>query len=467
MRAKYISALLALSFSVVACSGGGSAPSAFAPSSSANLPALSNAATIPASSGGTIALGNGAELDVQPNILASNERVAIAYDPMIKQAAPNPGWAIASGQLAISLPGGTTHPAPVRLFRVPPSRAPLGLTLRMPYTPSDAARVQAANAPLVTLVDASGSRRIVLGGSFDTVHHLVTVTIPRAMLSGVTSVQLALGIDRYARALKTATMAGGGRYWVDATGAWSAAPIPTDPQARTLVAVHGIFSSVESAFSCAHAYTTAASSQPGAYDQIVGFDYDYTQPPSVEGPLLAQFINQLGLTNYDIEAHSYGTLVALGALSNLTTQPNRAILVGGPLPLRGSPLVTSPWIRDILLSLASVTFATPQQVDDALDSGMVATLATDSPELQQLQTQVWNLPNPPRFERVAGTKQYWEEYLFDWTLWGTIDFPWDGVVEEEAAESQDLPYDQQTEIPYQHVGLPCDQPTIDFVLAQQ
>ena len=461
---------LSLCVSLTACNAGSSS----APSSSLLPPSTPNAITktqpMSAATGGDIALGATTSVHIQANVLSVDQPVRVDYLATLREKPPNPGWSIAQGELSVALAQGTN--TRVHLMQIYHSRTdvPAGIVLQMPYTATDALGVETARAPLVTLITAAGARRIVLDGTFDTVNHVVTVVIPRPMLKGVTGVELALGMNApraQTRSAQSITIQTGGRYWNDAQGQWTSTPIALDPNARTLVVVHGIFSTVESSYTCAHAYTTAATTQPGAYTQIVGFDYDYTQPPSVNGPLLAAFINQLQLANYDIEAHSYGTLTALGALQNLATQPSRAILVGGPLPLRGSPIVTSPWIRDILLSLASFTLATPQQVDNALDSGMVQSLAPNSQELQNLQNEVYNLPAPPRFERVAGTKQYWEEDLFSWALWGTVQFPWDGVVEEVAAESNDLPYDQQIEIPFQHIGLPCDAPTINFVLASQ
>ena len=465
-------AIIALSLCGVltACNAGSSG----APGSTPILPGLPNASssskTIPASSGGDIFLGRMIAVRVEPNVLSVDQNVRVDFSPTLRESAPNPGWAVASGELSVTIPQGTNDRRHVMEIYRSRRDVPDGITLRLPYSLNDAVGVQDARAPLVTLVTPEGARRIVLDGTFDTVNRIATVTIPRPMLKDVTAIHLALGMNAVtpnARGAQSITIQTGGRYWNDSTRQWSAVPTSVDPNARTLVVVHGIFSSVESSYPCAHDYMTTASSQPGAYQQVVGFDYDYTEPPSVNGPRLAAFINGLQLSDYDIEAHSYGTLVALGALHNLSVQPYRAILVGGPLPLRGSPLVTSPWIRDILLSLASVTLATPQQVDNALDSGMVQSLAPDSQELQALRAEVYSLPAPPRFDRVAGTKQYWEEDLFSWALWGTIQYPWDGVVEESAAESNDLPYNRQIAIPFQHVGLPCDAPTIAFVLASK
>ncbi len=461
--------LVALSLCVVlsGCTSGSSSAPGTAPLPP-NLPGIaSGSKSISATNGGDILLGQIVAVHVEPNVLSVDQNVRVDFSPTLREAAPNPGWAVAAGELSVTIPQGTNNRRHVMEIYRSLRDVPDGITLRLPYSANDAAGVQDARAPLVTFVTPSGTRRIVLDGTFDTVNHIATVTIPRPMLKNVIAIHLALGMNAAApnaRGVQSVAIQTGGRYWNDSTRQWGSVPSAVDPNARTLVVVHGIFSSVESSYPCAHDYMTTDSSQPGAYQQVVGFDYDYTEPPSVNGPKLAAFINGLHLADYDIEAHSYGTLVALGALQGLNTQPNRAILVGGPLPLRGSPLVTSPWIRDILLSLASVTLATPQQVDNALDSGMIQSLAPNSQELQALRAEVYSLPAPPRFDRVAGTKQYWEEDLFSWALWGTIQYPWDGVVEESAAESNDLPYNRQIAIPFQHVGLPCDAPTISFVL---
>lgn len=466
----YVSAVLVIGslISLAACSPGAPAPATIPAVSSPNsAPSSQTTQVVRGAEGGEVTLSGGSGISVQRNVLRGDQHVQVAYASLTREAPPNSGWGVARGELAVGFPAGTiAHAGRISPESRSPLTAPFGVVLRMPYDAQDAAAVERARAPLVTIVDSHGSHRIVLEGVFDRVHRLVSVNVPRPMLdANVTEIRLALGTN--ARRIQAAAIETGGRYWIDATNSWTPDVAPIDPNARTLVVIHGIFSTVESAYGCAHAYTTAASSSPGAYAQIVGFDYDYTQPPAVEGALFAQFINGLGLTSYDIEAHSYGTLVTLGALPNLRLQPHRTLLVGGPLPLRGSPLVTSPWIRDILLTLASYTLATPDEVDAALNSGMVDALGTDSSAMQNLQSQTLALPNPPNFDRVAGTQQYWEEWFFDWALSGTIQFPWDGVVEQTAAESADLPYTRQTDIPYQHVGLPCDDPTIGFALSQR
>jgi len=390
MRVRHASVGIAAALSLAACSSKALPPPAY-PLAPPSAPAQTAVQTISEAGGGSVALRD-ASVVIRPDLLRGNQQVRVTYDPLVRETPPNQGWAIVPGELTVAFTAGTHRPPrlPVRTYT--PQTAPSGLLLRMRYPAAYAAAVERARAPLVTFTDDHGTHRIVLDGTFDAATHTVTVVVPRPMFDHTTSVRLALGTDAYSA---TAPLATGGRWWNDAAGTWSTQPLPLDPSRRTLVMVHGIFSTVESAFPCAHDYDVSAGGGPGAYAQIVGFDYDYTQPPSEAGPLLARFITQLGLRDYDIEAHSYGTLVTLAALSHLVVLPQRAILLGGPLPLRGSPLVQSAWLRDILLTLAAVTLATPAEVDRALDSGMVASLAPDSAELQQLRDGVAVLAAPP------------------------------------------------------------------------
>jgi pimeloyl-ACP methyl ester carboxylesterase len=73
---------------------------------------------------------------------------------------------------------------------------------------------------------------------------------------------------------------------------------------------------------CAQAIRSA-----GNYDQAVGFDYDWTQTPSTMAPQLATFINSLSASWVDIEAHSYGAVIALAALPKITAPVKNVILL--------------------------------------------------------------------------------------------------------------------------------------------
>ncbi len=464
MKPRLFAALF-FAFALSACSGTNGKFVA-APSPSLSLTTV----PIQAAPGGTLATMHGDTVSIAANALAADQNVSVSFDPQATDTPPNSAWAVAHGVLTVTIPAGLAARNPNATYAY--TSAPAGMHVHMIYGAAEAAAIESAAAPLVTLTTATGSNRVVLHGTFDVQSHTVTIDIPQPMLAGVTSVKIALGETNAA----AQAPAFGGKLWVPGYiygGTWE--PFSQwSGSARTLVVIHGIFSSVETAYSCANDYLAKSadgdSTAPYSYQQIFGFDYDYAQPPAVEAALFANFINGLSLSNYDIEAHSYGTLVTLAALPQLSSKPNRTVLVGGPLPLRGSPIAdpTNVLLRDLLLTLAAQTISSPAQIDEAINSGMIASLATNSPVLQQILSGVKSLSPYPNIERVAGTEEYSVERLFWWALIpaGVDVHSWDGVVEETAAESTELTASRQTTIPDAHMGEPCDQPTIDFVTQQ-
>lgn len=457
MRFVKTTALLVSTLTIAACSGS-TGQQDFRP------PANSGSGYVTASAGGTVSDSRGDSVVISTRALASDQAVSLTFDSTATQRAPNPNWNIAHGMLTVALPGGT--PPVTRNTTYGSAGIPTALQVHMVYGPSEATAIEAAAAPLVTLTSGATSRRVAISGTFDAQAHAVTIDIPAPMLSSVTEISIALGENN--PALQAPQL--GGKIWSASTGSWSTFNL-WSTSARTLIVIHGIFSSVESAYTCANQYLASSaggsSAAPYAYQQILGFDYDYAQPPAVEGAKFAQFINGLNLGDFDIEAHSYGTLVTLAALPQLTSQPHRTILAGGPLPLRGTPLSlpADKHLRNVLLTLAEFTIASPAKIDEAIDSGMVASIATGSTTLQQLLGAVKAISPYPTFERIAGDEEYDAEIPFNWMLeyYGVNADAWDGVVEEQAALSTDMQATRQTTIPYPHMGLPCDQPAIDFV----
>ena len=100
---------------------------------------------------------------------------------------------------------------------------------------------------------------------------------------------------------------------------------------RTLVLIHGILSTATSTwpdtYGCALGIKDA-----GKYDQVIAYTYDWTKVPSDAGGEFLKFINGLNLDWFDIEAHSYGTVVTLQALPSMRPMPKNVVLVAGPLP---------------------------------------------------------------------------------------------------------------------------------------
>jgi pimeloyl-ACP methyl ester carboxylesterase len=387
-------------------------------------------------------------------------------------AGPNPAWRMLPQTMQVRF---------ARAFPATSDVRPV-VTLVLHYPASESAAILHGHGVLVRL-DRARQRTFpfVVPDRLDARTRTVTIRIPATLLSGANGLSAGIGVDRRG----TGSLPTGPRYWNGA--AWSDKGT-IDPSKKTLVLIHGIFSSVESAFpaspkpACPNAIATA-----GGYQQIVGFDYEWDMPPSVEGQLFQKFLNTLaaaGLKSVDVEAHSYGTLVTLAALPGATKKlqiPN-AVLLGGPLPLRGTPLAleSNAWRMGFVLGALDYAFDYPPSiVDTMINSGMVASMATNSPQLESVLDGVQGMSARPKFVQAAGTKWlclyavgsvcFFSEEKFKRVLveGSGVQLPWDGVVETEAAESTDIPKPAiAKEFPVSHVELECNKDVVKWVGGQ-
>jgi len=174
-----------------------------------------------------------------------------------------------------------------------------------------------------------------------------------------------------------------------------------DPSKRTLVFIHGIASSIASTYppGCANSIVFR-----GGYDQAIGYDYDWTDPPKVAGPAFQAAIDRLGLRSIDIEAHSYGTVVALQALPNLRTPVKNMVLLAGPLPRGGTPAATyPPFFRDFVLR--EFLHVDPGAVQRAENKGMLASIVPQSQDLADITKSILPLAgSAPEFVEAGGTR---------------------------------------------------------------
>lgn len=400
--------------------------------------------------------------------------VNVTYDPNGRVAPPNDAWAIVPG---------TLHATFSPTLGLASDASPAGLRLTMPYPQSRSGEILAARAPVVSVEYVNGrTLRWPALGAFDGVRHRVTVDLPAAMLEHATSVTLALGIDSG----KSREEPPGPRYWTGKD--WSKTGSIQSGK-KTVVLIHGIFSSVESAFPRGGFFTTACPKKIAdaeGFQQVLGFDYAWNEPPDSQGKLFADFLKQIvaaKVSSLSIEAHSYGSLVSLAAAPKVGSDASIANLVtmGGPLPLRGTPLAEPKnlWRISMMLGLLDWYYDEPPSVvDRAFNSGMVASLATDSDALKTILTDVKGMSNKPHFVEVAGTEwicfipgirscNYSEETFKKVLVDGSgVQLPWDGVVEKIAANSDDIPDAVATSFPLSHVDLQCDDGVIKWISKQ-
>jgi hypothetical protein len=402
--------------------------------------------------------------------LGTNVRIAIVKDPTGVVAAPNRAWSMLPGTLHVRF-----TPALRNSDEIQP-----GLRVALVYRPSDAARLGAGYLPLLAIEYANGRTvRFPMLASLDSLRHTVTVEIPATLLGNAANLTMALGVD----SAKHKAAAQGPRYWDGKK--WSTTGT-IEAGEKTLVLIHGIFSSVETAFP---ATPTPACPQriadAGGYKQVLGWDYEWYYPPRIEGPIFFKFLRSIvdaGVTDLDIEAHSYGSLVTLAAIPNLTSlKLGHVVTLGGPLPLRGTPLAKpeNEWRMGFVLGVLD-TFSDepPSDVDTAISSGMISSLATDSDALKTILDDVKAMKEKPDFIEAAGDKWicligtssaclFSEDYFKKVLTEGSgVELPWDGVVETLAAESTDIPSPTPTEFPLSHIELPCDKDVIKWVGTQ-
>lgn len=121
-------------------------------------------------------------------------------------------------------------------------------------------------------------------------------------------------------------------------GQWTTDFSMLNPTNSTLLFIHGMMSSVETAFP-----DPTSIMQLGGYCQAIGFDYDWTQGINVNGLALASFLNSLRqhnqLNSVDIEAHSEGVAVALSGARYTAFPISNMTLLGGPVT--GTPAANS------------------------------------------------------------------------------------------------------------------------------
>jgi pimeloyl-ACP methyl ester carboxylesterase len=249
------------------------------------------------------------------------------------------------------------------------------------------------------------------------------------------------------------------KYWDSQSSDWL--PLPTaprlppgwDPNARTLTLVHGVLSSVEQAFGyktcwlpCANGcddgnYAVNKIAQAGEYSQVIGFDYDWTQPLSNSGSQLKALLTAYGLKNIDLEGHSEGGAVVVSAASQITDptiQISNIVTLGGATA--GTPVANA---QD---TMATFLLAQPPVPGGGIPGGILRASLHDlltAPAVSDLRPGSTALQNMVRAYNnntarsstnifpVAGT----ESMLGTETFFGSLfhNEPFDGIIGEADA----------------------------------
>ncbi len=295
-----------------------------------------------AAQGGTISLPSGSRVTIPAGVLSADQFVTLSLVSVPPQQPPNTFISIMGPSLVL----GFQTPLPtllalrssgisaVRLGNSAPAQQSASGTIdfSINVAPNTVSGLQ-GSVPTVDLIDPAGNNIFVStsSGSYDQTTNTATVSIaPQAAQS---SVSIVAGM---ANLIPGAAAPLGPQLWNGS--AWVSLPSNFVPTGKVLVLTHGMISCVQQAFPC-----VSQLLQGRQYDQVVGFNYDYTQGLQTSGQQLAQFLDQLqknGASQIDVEGHSEGGPVALSAISQAqpVTQNHLKNFVCHGCAIDGSPL---------------------------------------------------------------------------------------------------------------------------------
>src|SRR6185436_20695834 len=262
--------------------------------------------------------------------------------------------------------------------------------------------------------------------------------------------------------------------WKNLSAVQGCASSPFQPSCknRYLVLVHGMGSSVEKAFAdpatgkpCAPEIMAA-----GGYDQVLGFDYDWTSGIDGSGAKLGQFLEAIHAccaeAEVDIEAHSEGVPVSLSALSNLSFNVGRFIPVAGPI--LGTPAANDAAALQTVMAYLSPAAVLPTCGNPLLQA-LAGRFAADlRPNSQVLTTNLAKVIGNPHLDMrvisaVGSAPINAFLNIFSGAWFG--DTCNDGVVACEAADSDGKGFDDSISAQFNlsHSKLTCNPEVITWI----
>ncbi|MCU1330505.1 MAG: hypothetical protein JWN34_5875 [Bryobacterales bacterium] len=319
-----------------------------------------------------------------------------------------------------------------------------------------------------------------------------TGTVPGAMLDSYSvfngNATATFSVANWSRDLTTpATDGFGPRQWDPTSNRWTTYPLPGyDPSKKTCVLVHGINSNVEGAFPDGSVQKTAPGcdqkDKPGAVSriaaasgcqQVLGFNYRWGQKVDVSGADLGRFLASTGLKEVTVVAHSLGGVVSVAALGGI---PESQIKVTNLVTLGSPHLGTSAAVPANVLSLlamvtnpyAALSLGSLYASANALDTTLTGFTTDVAPGSTVLSTnmQAFAKAHPNANVVALGGVGTQLGVLTDKWIFGTAST--DGIVNTVSALCAGCPFSRlsSTTIPVNHLGLACDQRTVDFIGAK-
>ena len=332
--------------------------------------------TIVAASGGTITLPDGSSVTIAPNALPSDQSVTLSEVSYPHVQPNNPAiTSVGPGlNLAFSMPvPASAQSSPVftnstdNTNLTPGARADSATTAPSAFqfvinTTNNNVTGLSRSVPAVDFADTANNNTFMSAlGNYDSTASIVTDNIGtdqwQALLAATSNEIQNIFVSAVNLVTPKIRFLATPNQWSlsidpgDSTkDVWTKYAATTCPTGKTLVVVHGMLSSVGSAFSTGTVGSPQSEViQPilaaGGYESVLGFDYDWTQHINTSGSQLASFLNTIAQcpgVSIDIEAHSEGVPVSMSALVDLIPMKlsniRRLIALGGPI--MGTPMAS-------------------------------------------------------------------------------------------------------------------------------
>ncbi|MGA2173121.1 MAG: hypothetical protein ABSG82_08985 [Sedimentisphaerales bacterium] len=455
---------------------------------------------IPAAEGGTVSLPSGTSITIQPGALTEDQTVTLTLVSALPTQPPGKLIVGAGPALIISTePVSGAHAAKNVSHRVSEQlseQAPDSTQLIL-NTGTYSITGAAQSVAMTDVVDLSGGDNFI-GIPAQLNNNVATASLPAALFENSKAVRFSLAKLRPAVELQPLPTPGA-TIWNTSASNWVDGTPDFDCSKKTLVVVHGMASQVQEAFP---GDTVQKIMAAGGYQQVVGFNYNWTQGITNSGQQLAAFLGSLKTAcpdiQVDIEAHSEGVPVALSAACQTTNMPiGHIVMLGGPI--MGTPAaslgaslqlqlmgasgallsipITANALTTTLLNVPNTYVPPVPTLDEIVSGQFAADLLPDSDALVQTRACVCakmadttsNLAST-KLIAMAGTDY---KSCFGMGVLGTLISPlfgsdsFDGIVGESSARAEGACFDDsritKESYPICHTALESNMDVINEV----
>jgi pimeloyl-ACP methyl ester carboxylesterase len=371
---------------------------------------LETAAAVITPSGGAIALPGGNQVSFPAGAFASSESVTVSSLASLSLQPANQSLTGTGPAVALTFESGAGGIAIAGEAVAEAGEPPIEVQFTV-----DPASLAGA-VPVAAIVDLTGLHSFV-GVPGRVEGTTATLSLSPGLIAGARRVEAGfVNVKPDLDQVPLPPQSGAGSTWWSGSD-WVPGTTQVNPSARTVVVVHGIFSSADQAFgTCGDGKHAAAKLKQMGYGQVLGFNYDFTQGPGAAGDQLGAFLESLrqaGVTSVDVIGHSMGGTVALRGITKTTLRVDHLGTLGSPVtgtPLASLGSVLSPVVGAFNpVATALLNIPTPPDslvntvqraaarfsFNDIVHGRWIADMALNSPALSDIrQAVIARMANP-------------------------------------------------------------------------